>query len=78
VWGLFKYGLPDSLVGATCFPFFSTLAARAGEKKGKRDSGVPSGCRLGLNNPLTAVGGLPGASQLSGFESASNEIKIRF
>jgi len=46
------------------FGYLSPLASR-GEREGKTGISDAPLCRLGLNNPPTAVGGIPGGSQLA-------------
>src|SRR5258706_16426194 len=61
VGGLFRYSLYVGAPGIPVFPLLPPLAAR-GEEVNKTKGAGGSLRRLGLNNPPTAVGGIPGVS----------------
>src|SRR2546425_12046074 len=60
VWGLFRYGLRDGQAAALCFCLHSlSPLAQRGERRETENPGCAL-CRLGLNHPPTAVGGIAG------------------
>ena len=57
VGGLFRYGLQDRRPAVRCFFFLFPSLREGKEEEENGESGAPV-CRLSLNNPPTAVGGI--------------------